>query len=149
MRLLALAFVTVVLGQPGPYSGDWTADFNGTTYVRLALNDKAGAPQGALSIGQSIHVDAQGNVDRVTEAAPTLRPMLDVHQNGDVLSFSYENGGDEIVRVATHRHKHRNSHGAHPREARQDGSGRDTAAETIPSREIADDHPELRPGADW
>lgn len=95
MRLLALAFVTVVLGQPlGPYSGDWTAEFNGTTYVRLALNDKAGAPQGALSIGQSIHVDGQGNVDRVTEAAPTLRPILDVRQNGDVLSFSYENGGD-------------------------------------------------------
>jgi hypothetical protein len=95
MRLLALAFVTVVLGQPlGPYSGDWTADFNGTTYVRLTLNDKAGASQGALSIGQSIHVDGQGNVDRVTEATPTLRPMLDVRQNGDVLSFSYEHGGD-------------------------------------------------------
>jgi hypothetical protein len=95
MRLLALAFVTVVLSQPlAPYSGDWTAVFSGTTYVRLALNDRAGAPQGALSIGQSIHVDGQGNIDRVTEAAPTLRPMLDVRRNGDVLSFSYENGGD-------------------------------------------------------
>ncbi|HEX7140630.1 MAG TPA: hypothetical protein VF219_22450, partial [Vicinamibacterales bacterium] len=83
MRLLALAFVTVVLGQPlGSYSGDWTADFHGTTYVHLALNDKAGAPQGAMSIGKSIHVDGQGNIDGVTEAAPTLRPMLDVRQNG-------------------------------------------------------------------
>ena len=43
MRLLALAFVTIMLGQsPGPTTGDWTADFHGTTYLRLSLNDKAG-----------------------------------------------------------------------------------------------------------
>lgn len=89
MRLLALTFVTVVLGQPlGPYSGDWTADFHGTTYVRLALSDQAGAPRGEMSIGKDIHVDGQGNLDMVTEAAPTLRPMFDVQRNGDVLSFS-------------------------------------------------------------
>ena len=96
MRLLALAFVTVMLGQPlGPYSGDWTADFNGTTYLRLTLNDKAGAPQGAMSICTSIQVDGQGNVDRVTEAPSTLRPMTDVRRNGNVLSFSYDDDGHE------------------------------------------------------
>jgi hypothetical protein len=95
MRLLALAFVTVFLGQPlGPYSGDWTADFRGTTYVRLALSDAAGAPRGAMSIGTSIHVDKQGNLDGVTEAASTLRPMLDVRRSGNVLSFSYQSDDD-------------------------------------------------------
>ena len=96
MRLLALAFVTVMLGQPLPSSGDWTADFHGTTYLRLALNDKAGAPQGAMSIGKSIHVDGQGNVDRVTEAASTLSPMTDVRRSGNVLSFSYEGNGHDV-----------------------------------------------------
>jgi len=96
MRLLALAFVTVMLGQPlGPYSGDWTADFNGTTYLRLTLNDKAGAPQGAMSICTSIQVDGQGNVDRVTEAPSTLRPMTDVRRSGNVLSFAYDDDGHE------------------------------------------------------
>ena len=97
MRLLALAFVTVMLGQPvGPYSGDWTADLNGTTYLRLTLNDKAGAPQGAMSIGKSIQVDGQGNVDRVTEAPSTLRAMTDVRRSGNVLSFSYDDGGRDV-----------------------------------------------------
>jgi hypothetical protein len=95
MRLLALAFATVFLGQPlGPYSGDWTADFHGTTYVRLALSDKDGAPQGAMSIAASLHVDKQGNVDEATEAAATLRPLSDVRRSGEVISFSYESAND-------------------------------------------------------
>ncbi len=98
MRLLALAFVTVTLGQPiDPYSGDWTADFHGTTYVRLMLNDKGGAAQGAMSIGKDIHVDRQGNIDGVTEAASTLTPMLDVRRSGEVLSFSYRSGDNVDV----------------------------------------------------
>ena len=97
MRLLGLAFVTVLLGQSlGPYSGDWTADLRGTTYLRLTLNDKAGALQGAMSIGKSIQVDGRGNVDRVTEAPSTLRPMTDVRRNGNVLSFSYEDDGHDV-----------------------------------------------------
>ena len=97
MRFLALAFVTVMLGQSlGPYSGDWTADFNGTTYLRLTLNDKAGAPQGAMSIGNSIQVDGQGNVDRVTEAPSTLSPMTDMRRSGNVLSFSYDDDGQDV-----------------------------------------------------
>src|SRR5215831_1107965 len=95
MQLLALAFVTVMLGQPlGLYTGDWTADFNGMTYVRLTLADKAGGPHGAMSIGTTIHVDAQGNIDSITQASSTLKPMLDVSRNGDVLSFSCRNGDD-------------------------------------------------------
>ena len=95
MRLLALAFATVFFGQPlGPYSGDWTADFHGTTYVRLAFSDKDGAPQGAMSITENVHVDKQGNIDGVTEAASTLRPLFDVRRSGEVISFSYESAND-------------------------------------------------------
>jgi hypothetical protein len=97
MRLLTLAFVTVVLGQPlVPFSGNWTAEFHGTTYVRLALNDKAGTPEGAISIAKSIEVDGQGNVDRVVEAGSTLIPVTDVRRSGNVLSFSYEKGGQDV-----------------------------------------------------
>jgi hypothetical protein len=95
MRLLTVALVTIVLGQPlGQFSGDWTADFHGTTYVHLSLNDQGGTAQGAMSIGSTIHVDKQGNVDEVTGAPSTLKPMLDVRRNGDVLVFSYDSGGD-------------------------------------------------------
>lgn len=98
MRFLVLAFAMVTLGQPpGPYSGDWTADFQGTTYVRLALQENAGTPQGTMSIGRTIHVDKQGNVDAVSEAESTLKPMLNVRRSGDVLSFAYPDG-DEPTR---------------------------------------------------
>jgi len=99
MRILTLAFVTVMLGQPlGPYSGDWTADFNGTIYLRLTLNDQAGALQGAMSICRNIQVDGQGNVDRVTEAPSAFRPLTDVRRTGNVVSFSYDDNGHDVSR---------------------------------------------------
>jgi hypothetical protein len=95
MRLLALAFVAVVFGQPsGPYAGDWSADFHGTTYVRLAFSDKDGAAQGSMSIAESVHVDKQGNIDGVTEASSTLKPLFDVRRSGNVVSFSYPSAND-------------------------------------------------------
>jgi hypothetical protein len=94
--MLALAIaLAIMVGQPfNGYSGDWTADYHGTTYVRLALTGTVGAPQGAMSIGESIHVDARGNVDGVTEAPSNLTPMLDVRWNGTVLSFTVKNDDD-------------------------------------------------------
>jgi hypothetical protein len=95
MRALVLAFVTFMVGQPlGSYSGNWTADFHGTIYVRLALRDTGGGPQGEISIGNSIHVDKQGNIDQAAEASSTLAPISDARRNGDVVSFSYDTGGD-------------------------------------------------------
>ncbi len=47
-----------------------------------------------MSIGTSIHVDGQGEIDGVTEAASALRPMFDVRQSGKVVSFTYKNGDD-------------------------------------------------------
>ena len=94
MPALAIA-MAVMVGQPfNGYSGDWTAAYHGTTYVRLALTDTVGAPQGAMSIGESIHVDARGNVDNVTEAPSTLTRMFDARWSGTVLSFSVRDGDD-------------------------------------------------------
>ena len=58
MRPFAIAFVGLVLGQPGNVlNGNWTANFQGTTYVRVAFTEGATAPQGTMSIGKSIHAD--------------------------------------------------------------------------------------------
>ncbi len=95
MRPLVVAFIAIALGQSGnPLTGNWTANYHGTTYVRLTLADSAVGPQGTMSIGESIHVDEEGNVDRVTLASATLNRMLDVRWNGGVLSFAI-NGGDD------------------------------------------------------
>jgi hypothetical protein len=97
MRLLPIALVTVMLGQPlGPFGGEWSADFHGTTYVRLALNDGGSGPQGGMNIGNSIRVDKQGNLESVSEAGGTLVPLLDVRRSGDVLSFSYKTTDGDI-----------------------------------------------------
>jgi len=97
MRLLPMALATIWLGQAlGPFSGNWTADFHGTTYVRLALTDGTSTPQGMMTIGRSIQVDKQGNLESVSEAGVTLVPLLDVHRSGDVLSFSYKTADGDI-----------------------------------------------------
>jgi len=89
MTLIALA-----LGQPGNLSsGNWIADYHGTTYVRLSLADSTGT-EGKMSIGETLHVDTEGNVDRVTAASATLNRMLDARWNGAVLSFGINAGGD-------------------------------------------------------
>jgi hypothetical protein len=95
MRPLAIALVGLVLGQPGNVlNGNWTANFQGTTYVRLAFAEGATVPQGTMSIGQSIHVDDEGNVDRVTAASSTPTRMLDIRWNDGVLSFGINDGPD-------------------------------------------------------
>ena len=95
MRPFAIAFVGLVLGQPGNVlNGNWTANFQGTTYVRLAFAEGATAPQGTMSIGQSIHVDDEGNVDRVTAASSTPTRMLDIRWNDGVLLFGVNDGPD-------------------------------------------------------
>src|SRR4029077_3582002 len=98
MRALALAFVAIALGQPDSrLAGTWTADYHGTTYVRIALADGTAGPQGTMSIGPSNHVDKEGKVDSATPASTTLTRMLDVRWNGAVLSFSIK-GDDDVDR---------------------------------------------------
>jgi hypothetical protein len=95
MRPFAIVFVGLVLGQPGNVlSGNWIANFQGTTYLCLAFAEGAAAPQGTMSIAQSIHVDDEGNVDSVTAASSTPTRMLDMRLNDGVLSFRINDGPD-------------------------------------------------------
>ncbi len=95
MRPFVIAFVGLVLGQPGNVlNGNWTANFEGTTYVRLAFADGATVPQGTMSIGQKIHVDHEGNVDSVTAASSTPRQLREIRWNDGVLSFGINDGPD-------------------------------------------------------
>ena len=95
MRAFAIAFAGLVLGQPGnAVNGNWTANFQGTTYVRLVLADGATVPQGTMSIGHTIHVGDDGNVDSVTAPSSPPTRMLDVRWNDGVLSFGINDGPD-------------------------------------------------------
>ena len=95
MRLFAVAFAGLVLGQPGNVlNGNWTANFQGTTYLRLAFAEGASAPEGTMSIAHSIHADGEGNVDSVTAESSTPTRMLDIHWNDAVLSFGINDGPD-------------------------------------------------------
>jgi hypothetical protein len=95
MRSLAIAFVGLLVGQPGNVlNGNWTANFQGTTYVRLAFAEGATAPQGTMSLGHTIHVDDGGNVDNVTAPSSPPTRLLDVRWNDGVLSFGINDGSD-------------------------------------------------------
>ena len=95
MRPFAIAIVALVLGQPGNVlNGTWTADFRGTTYVRLVFAEGATVPQGTMSIGPRLHADDDGNVDSVTAASSTPTRMLDIRWSDGVLSFGINDGPD-------------------------------------------------------
>jgi hypothetical protein len=95
MRPLAIAFVGLVLGQPGNVlNGSWTATFHGTTYMRLTIADGATALQGTMSIARSIHADAEGNVDSVIAGSFTPTQMRDIRWKDGVLSFGINDGPD-------------------------------------------------------
>lgn len=94
MRPFTMAFLGLVFGQLGNVSGNWTANFQGTTYVRLAFAEGATVPQGTISIGQTIHVDPEGNVDSVTAISRAPTRMFDVRWKDGVLSFSVSDGPD-------------------------------------------------------
>jgi len=93
MRVFAIALLAVTVAQPvDRYSGTWTADYNGTTYVRIVLSQVGDAPQGVMSIGKTVHVKPDGDIDLATEAPSTLTTMIDSYWNGAVLSFSVKDG---------------------------------------------------------
>ena len=93
MRFFAIALVGLTLGQRGDVlNGSWTANFQGTTYVRLTFAEGATVPQGTISIAQSIHGDAGGNVDDVIVGSFAPTRMLDVGWSDGVLSFGINDG---------------------------------------------------------
>ncbi len=104
MRLatLLIALAVVPSGQTGATSvaGSWTAQFQGTTFVRLELKTANGGVTGAISLG-NIEVDDRGAVRRVDAAPPGLKPISDVTQRGSTLMFLLKEG-DEPDRFEFH-----------------------------------------------
>ena len=95
MRIVAIAFAGLVLGQSGNVlNGNWTANLQGATYVSLTFADGTPVPQGTMSIAQSIHVDDDGNVDSVIVGSSAPTRMLDLRWNDGVLSFGTNDGPD-------------------------------------------------------
>ena len=93
MRFLAVAVVGLVLGQPGDVlNGSWAASFQGATYGRLTFAGGAPMPQGTMSIAESIHGDAAGNVDDVIVGSFMPTRMLDIGWSDGVLSFGINDG---------------------------------------------------------
>lgn len=97
--------LAAALGQAGPRAlvGTWTAEFGGQTIVRLELHESNGVLAGRISLGAS-HVNAQGELDDVIEAARGFTPILvlDVVFRDGVLSFARKDG-DETDRFQVRR----------------------------------------------
>src|SRR5437879_1940886 len=90
---LAAAVVTGAQASPQPYAGTWTADLAGQTYVRLELNVANGALGGRISLG-NIHVDAEGEIDRVNSVARNFTPVDNLVLRGESVSFTRRDGDD-------------------------------------------------------
>jgi len=94
-RLILAAALAFSLSQANtqPYTGTWTADFKGTTHVRLELAIVAGTLGGKISLGD-IEVDEQGELKTVGSAPATLTPIANVSVKNSVLSFTRKDGED-------------------------------------------------------
>jgi hypothetical protein len=89
------AMLALSLGQAGSqaYTGTWTAEFDGKTYVRLELKATDGTLAGRISLG-NIQLDKKGDVNKAEDAPPTLTPIFDVRLRDRVLSFSHQDSHD-------------------------------------------------------
>ena len=99
-----LALMCLLMLMPGslpqplgaqPYVGTWTAEFTGTTFIRLDIRMTNDTLTGRISVGD-VHVDANGRADRVgaapAESTPVIIDGLDVTHS--TLTFSRIQGGD-------------------------------------------------------
>lgn len=90
--LMALGFVPG--GQAAtPAEGSWTAQFKGTTFVRLEIKSANGGFTGGISLGK-FEVDDRGEVRRADASPPGLTPISDVTQRGSVLLFLLKEGDE-------------------------------------------------------
>ena len=60
--------------------------------MRLTFDEGATVPHGTMSIAQSIHGDAGGNVDNIVVGSFTPTRLLDIRWNDGVLSFGINDG---------------------------------------------------------
>jgi hypothetical protein len=87
--------LVLVLGQPGSQSlaGTWIMDFGGQTFARLELRTTGGVLSGRISLG-AMHLNDQGEIDRVLKPATNFTALFDVVYRGGVLSFARKDEDD-------------------------------------------------------
>jgi hypothetical protein len=91
-------FMLVTLGglQASPataFDGNWTAEYRGTTYVRLSLRTVDGITSGTLSLG-NLEFGKDGTVVKATDAPKTPKPIFDLQRRGNVLAFAWKDSED-------------------------------------------------------
>lgn len=96
LQAILVTLLGLTFGQPPlvSYAGAWTAEFSGTTYVRLNLQVTQGHLAGTISVGDTVHVDPHGEVDRVTAAPEAMTAIGDIAEKNGVLIFSRNDRGD-------------------------------------------------------
>ena len=99
-KVFALALAGI-LGQVGTtaqtpsqsFTGSWSAEYSGTTFVRLELDAARSPLGGRISLGD-IQLDKQGDVIKAKTAPPSFTTLFDVALRGPLLSFSRKDGND-------------------------------------------------------
>jgi len=91
--LLALAVSLTVQTTLQSFEGVWVATHAGTTFARLELGVVDGKLEGKIGLG-NIHVDANGVVDRVTDAPRELKPIFDTSLTSSTLAFASKDQHD-------------------------------------------------------
>jgi hypothetical protein len=91
--LLLTATALLQVAAPQDFSGTWVAQLKGQTYARLQLTVSDGKIHGQLSLA-GIHVDANGEVDSVTDGFGDPKPIFDVGVRDGILSFARKDEDD-------------------------------------------------------
>jgi len=93
IAIIAIAAFAAVQTPATKYDGVWTSQFDGVTWVRLELRTANGQLTGGLSLG-NIEMHEDGRLRHVEPAPKQLSPILNVRQQGSVVSFSRKDGED-------------------------------------------------------
>jgi hypothetical protein len=90
---LTIAALSTAQTPTGPFTGSWTAAFEGRTFIRLDITAVEGAFAGGISLG-NFEVDQQGVVSRA-DAAPLMpTPISGVTRKGSTVTFARKDGHD-------------------------------------------------------
>lgn len=95
MKLLSLVLLAFLPLQTPSANlvGTWTAEKDGTTFVRLELRSTGTSLAGALAIGNH-SFDENGNPKTVSPASRPLSPLAEISTTDGVLSFVWQPDGD-------------------------------------------------------
>jgi hypothetical protein len=90
-----VAALALTFGQAASQQvvGTWIMSLRGETCARLELQTTNGTLSGRISLG-SVHVDDQGDVDRVLAPATNYTPLFDIVNRDGVLFFARKDGDD-------------------------------------------------------